>query len=144
MLRSSFCVLAGFSVAILLVGCDSSTPGVSVKVSVASQKVKLEDTDNIEVVFTPEGKGEPAGAAGSFKTQPLTATRGTAPGVVPGKYKLTVKVTPYAGMAPQRDQVMAEFNKRFDATNSKLNYEVTADKEQAVSIDLDANTVTKK
>jgi hypothetical protein len=132
-------------VAVPLVGCGGAAAGNAVEVTVSSTKMKLEDTDSIEVVFTPEGQADPATATGSAKDQPLKAGRSDAPGVVPGKYKLIVRITPYAGMAPQqRVEAIKEFNKQFEATTSKLSYEVTADANQSIVIDLDANTVTKK
>lgn len=145
MTRLRFCTLiVGLIGCLALAGCGGPT-GSNVSVTVVSPKMKLEETDNIAVTFTPDGSGEPATATGSFKELPLVASRSNKPGVIPGKYKLTVVITPYAGMAKaDRVQYIKDFNKGFDASASKLTYEVTADPNQSITIDLGANTVTKK
>jgi len=131
--------------ATLLTGCGDGVSRSTVKVTVNSTKVKLEDTDAIAVVFTPDGSGETALASGEARKQPLTANPSAkeAKGVTPGKYKLTVQVTPYAGMAqPAHEAAVKELSSRFDANNSKLTCEVASGKEQTLTIDLDAGTVT--
>lgn len=138
-------LFTGLLVASLLCGCDSAPTGSAVKVTVASQKLKLEETDSVEVIFTPQGTGTPATANGSVKDQPLAAGRGETPGVLPGKYTLSVRITPYAGMAtPQRVDAITESLKQFEPNKSTLTYEVTSEKEQAITVDLDANAVKKQ
>lgn len=130
---------------VAFVGCGDGVTRSEVKVNITSSKVKLEETDSISVGFTPEGEGEIAMASGSARELPLTANPSgkEAQGVAPGKYKLTVAITPYAGMSqPGHDQAVQELSNRFDATNSKLTYEVAAGKQQTITIDLDAGTVT--
>lgn len=141
--RASMAVVSLF-VATLFCGCGGAPAGSTVKVTVASSKIKLEDTDSIEVIFTPEGTAKAATAIGSAKDQPLTAGRPDAPGVLPGKYQLGVRITPYAGMAPpERVQAISSLNDALSGSAASRTYEVTADKEQSITIDLDANTVTK-
>jgi hypothetical protein len=152
MARLPTCLLlaCGLFIAPLLSGCGGGSDGSVVKVSVTSSKVKLEDTDAVEVIFIPQGT-PPAGAPtnatvnGSIKDQPIPAGRGEIPGVLPGKYNLTVRITPYAGQAaPERVNAINELNKALEAGNSTRTYEVVAGQEQTITIDLDSNTVTKK
>lgn len=141
--RASMAVVSLF-VATLFCGCGGAPAGSTVKVTVTSSKIKLDDTDSLEVIFTPEGTGTPATAIGNAKDQPLTAARGEMSGVLPGKYQLGVRVTPYAGMAPpDRVQSIERLNEVLAGSAASRTYEVTADKEQSITIDLDSNTVTK-
>jgi len=148
MTRLQFCFLAcGLVAASLLSGCGGPPAGSTVKVSVASTQVKLDDTDSLEIVFNPADKGTAATGSGSAKDQPLTVARvgEGAVGVLPGRYTVTVRITPYAGMAPpERVAMITEFNKTLDSGAANRTVEVTADKEQSFTIDLDSNTVTKK
>src|SRR5262245_45785423 len=137
------CGLVLVFVSFSLSGCggDGKVAGAKLKVSVHSTKLK--ETDAISVTFNPDGGGELASANGTMKSQPFECLRaGNAPGALPGKYKLSVNVTPYAGMdPPARQQEIANFSKQFTPANTKLSYEVTSDKEQSIDIDLDAQTV---
>ena len=131
---------------IVLTGCGDGVSRSAVKVTVTSSKVKLEDTDSISVGFVADGAGgENALASGNPHKQPLTArpqaSEGT--GVKPGKYKVTVQVTPYPGLSQaEHQQELQQISSQYDPTNSKLMYEVVGGKEQSVTIDLDAGTVT--
>jgi hypothetical protein len=128
-----------------LTGCGDGVSRSVVKVTGASTKVKLDPTDAVSVGFTPEGAGETALAGGEARVQPFTVKSSAkdATGVAPGKYKLTVSITPYAGMAqPAHEQEVKELSSQYNAANSKLTYEVVAGKEQSITIDLDAGTVT--
>jgi len=127
-----------------ILGCGGPPAASKVKVTVASSKVKIEDTDSINIGFIPDGSGAAAAAIGSFKDQPLTANGSNSIGVMPGKYKLSVTIRPYQGMAPERVQAMKAFSAQFDVATTPLTCEITADPEQAIAIDLDAKTVTKK
>jgi hypothetical protein len=131
---------------IALTGCGDGVSRSAVKVTVTTSKAKLDDTDSITVVFVAEGSGgENALANGNPNKQPLTAKpqAGEGTGVKPGKYKLTVQLTPYAGMGtPEHHQQLQQISSQYDPTNSKLTYEVVAGKEQTITIDLDAGTVT--
>ena len=146
--RLQFCFFAcGLIVASVLSGCGGPPAGSTVKVSVASTKVKLDDTDSLEIVFNPMDKGTPATGSGSVKDLPLPVSRvgEGAAGVLPGKYSVTVRITPYAGMAPpDRVAAITAFNANLDSTAANRMVEVTADKEQSFTIDLDSDTVTKK
>jgi hypothetical protein len=129
---------------IVLSGCGDGVSRSSVKVTVTSSKVKLEDVDSISIGFVADG-GENALASGNPNKQPLTARpqAGEATGVKPGKYKITVQITPYPGMAtPEHAQQLQQLSSQYDATNTKLTHEVVAGKEQSITIDLDAGTVT--
>ena len=138
----------GLLAAVALVGCGGSK-GQTLQVTVVPPStMKLEDTDEIAVAFVPaDGSGQSAAGGGNFKSQPFAVTR-TAPGttgVVPGKYKITVKITAYAGMGKaDRAQKLEDFSKAYNADASKLVYEVTADPNQSIAINLENSTVTKK
>jgi hypothetical protein len=131
----------------VLTGCGDGVSRSVVKVNVTSTKVKLDDTDSISVGFTPEAAGgETAVAGGEARKLPLLvkASAKDATGVAPGKYKLTVSISPYAGMAnanPAHAPELKALSDQFDAKNSKLTYEVVAGKEQTITIDLDTGTV---
>ena len=66
-------------------------------------------------------------------------------GLPPGKYKITVEAAPYSSGpdADQRRAVWNAMNKLYNTTNSKLDYEVTTDPTQTITIDLVKGTVTK-
>jgi hypothetical protein len=137
-------LLPGLLAFSLLIGCGGTPAGSDVQVRVTSTAVPLDETDSIEVVFVPEGEGQSATASGSAREQPLKAFRTDAAGVAPGRYKVVVRVTPYAGMAPpQRVAATEQLNKQFEHATTPLRYEVTADKEQAITINLDDQSVTK-
>jgi len=127
-----------------IIGCGGPPAASAVKVTVVSSKVKLEDTDSINVSFEPDGSGATAAASGSAKDQPLMAKGSNSTGVMPGKYKLAVKISPYQGQAPERVRAMGEFSQQFAVATTPLKCEITAEPEQAITIDLDAKTVTKK
>lgn len=149
MTRLAFCCVIAASMfgLTVLTGCGDGVSRSSVKVTVTSSKVKLEDADSISIGFIAEGGegGENALASGNPNKQPLTARpqAGESTGVKPGKYKITVQITPYPGMAtPQHSQQLQEISSQYDGTNTKLTHEVVAGKEQSLTIDLDAGTVT--
>lgn len=129
----------------VLTGCGDGVSRSVVKVSVSSSKVKFDDTDSISVAFTPEGTGDIASASGNPNKQPFTVGTSSkeVQGIAPGKYKVTVAITPYAGMSqPAHDQAVRELSARYSTENSKLTHEVVAGKEQSITIDLDAGTLT--
>jgi len=144
----SLALLATGLVTVALAGCGGAAKGNNVKATVVPPStMKLEDTDEIAIAFVPTDGSASAAGSGNFKSQPIAITR-TAPGttgVVPGKYKITVKITPYAGMGKSdRTQKLEDFSKAYNAEATKLTYEVTGEPEQSISINLENSTVTKK
>jgi len=108
--------------------------------------VKLAENDTVSVGFVPAGGGQGItakfnNADQSFNFEQTAETLG---GIPPGKYKIVVKVTPYAGMpgSDKRKSALDPLNKKFDADASPLTYEV-APGENKVVIDLTKGTVTK-
>src|SRR5437660_12457949 len=84
---AAFCLFA-------VVGCSGKKP-VTVKGNVLLPKwnnVKLAEQDLIQVTFDPEAKGgTPVGAKASLTDGSFSAQ------AAPGKYKVSVKITPYPG-----------------------------------------------
>jgi hypothetical protein len=131
---------------LLLTGCG---PGKGTPVSgklILPPGVKTESNDSIEVVFSPED-AKMRGATAKVNSSDLTFTVDSAEtkGVLPGKYKVTVKITPYMGQqgSDKRAMALEPMNKNFDLKNSKLTYEVTAGTEHKITIDLTKGTITK-
>jgi hypothetical protein len=126
---------------LFLVGCgDATTPRkVTVKVVLPSD-TKLQDTDTLVVVFTPEGNGTAVTAQGNAKDGTFTTE------VLPGKYKLSVGVQPYPGSKDdekRRESFDKKLNKQYSAGSTKLSYEVTGDSSQSITLDLATGTVKK-
>jgi len=113
---------------------------------VLPNNVKLEKTDAVQITFVPE---DPKNLAGIAKLTPpdlaFVVKNSTGKGVSTGKYKIAVKITPYAGMPESEKRALSfePINKFFAVSKSKLSYEVTQDAEQAVTVDLIKGTVTK-
>jgi len=147
-------VLLFFGVALLAsAGCG---PGKGTPVSgkvVLPGKMTFEKDDSVEIVFIPEDakkRGATVFATASGKSSDVSFTNlntAETTGVLPGKYKVTVKVTPYAGAPGSNERKRAfddAINKQYDAIVSKLTYEVAAGSEpQTITIDLGKGTVTK-
>lgn len=104
--------------------------------------VKMEPNDSGGIRFIPAGKTGKVAAAG---LDPKTLTF-TAKDVQPGKYKVGLTLDAYPGPArDKRQKVFEDLGKRYNPdSTSPLTYEVTADPEQSIVIDLSKNTVTKK
>jgi hypothetical protein len=145
-------LLALIGLALLVVlGCG---PGKGTVVSgkvVLPSGVTFEKDDQVAVTFTPDDPKLKRGAAGSGqasgKVSEVTFTANTSEttGVLPGKYKIMVKITPYAGFPgseTRKKQLDDAFNKKYDTTTT-LSYEVTAGAANNITIDLGKGTVTK-
>ena len=144
MLRTMRAVLVvGTALCLLvLVGCGGKKP-VTVKGTIELPKtlnVKLAEQDVIKVGFEPETKGqEGVGATASATSRSFTAQ------VPPGKYKISVSITPYPGSegSEKRKEQLSMLNRAFSPSNTKMTYDVTADHEQTITIDLSTGTVKK-
>lgn len=123
-----------------LLGCGSSK-GVSVTGKLVFPKdVKLEKDDQVAITFLSQDPTHPGGT-GIVNVEELTfVAQGTGgAGLAPGKYTVTVQITPYAGgpgSAKRAQQLNDGFNQAYNAKNSKLSYEVPAGGEQHITLDL--------
>ena len=137
------------SVAICLLalsGCGGKKP-VTVKGKlVLPSTMKLAETDIVQISFVPQEEKGLAGSAKPSLTDLSFVVKDTnGKGVVPGKYKVTVKFDAYAGMkdGQKRADAMKPINDSYGLLKSKLTYEVTLDEEQNITVDLIKGTVTK-
>lgn len=139
----------GFCVAALLAltGCGPGKGSVVTGKIVLPKDIKLEKDDQVSINFIPEGDAKYA-AAGSANGSDLSFTIATGTvGVQPGKYKITVSITPYPNPnlkeSEKRNRTLNDgFNKQFDKTATKLSYEVVSG-DNNITIDLQNNTVKK-
>jgi len=131
---------AAVALAFLPAGCGGKKPVNVTGKLVLPSKFKLKDTDTIQLIFVPDDKTDTTAVATVEKTGEFKSST-----VVPGKYKVTVKVDPYAG-EPGNDKRQKEFegfNKAHDLANSKLTYDFTSDSNQSITIDTEKDTITK-
>jgi hypothetical protein len=150
MLRSllSRSLLASFGVVLFLAaGCGPSKGAPVTGKVVLPANLKPADEDSVEVSFFPDDGKNKRGATAMAKPPGLTFTANSSEtkGVLPGKYKIAVKVTPYMGSPGSQDRKLKfddAINKAYDATSTKLTYEV-APGAQSITIDLTKGTVTK-
>jgi hypothetical protein len=135
-------LLVAACLALLLVtGCSERTVTVDGKV-VLPPAIKLAKDDAVSITFLPEAPGKKAVTA-NFSTTDSTFV---ANGLTTGKHKITAKFDPYPGL-PDSAKRLAAFegiNKKFDQTNSPLNYEVSNEAKQSITIEFDKGTVTKR
>jgi len=153
LLSRSLLVLFGVALfASLGCGPGKGTP-VSGKV-VLPRSMAFEKDDQVEVTFIPTDGKVKRGATISIpapgKSSEVTftgANTSETTGVLPGTYKIAVKVTPYMGAPGSQDRgrIFADsVNKKYDPDVSKLTIDIPASTEtQNLTIDLGAGTVTK-
>ncbi len=132
---------------VLLAGCGdpvATTNKVSGKVTLPAglKLVKTGDSkDSIMLTFMPTD-GDKGGGGGNVNLDDLTFGPVS---VGPGKYKIVAVISGYPGGAdPKRVSALETLSKSFDHQNSKLEYTVTAEKEQAIVVDLAKGTVSKQ
>jgi len=144
MLRSRvpFFALVGLVAAL---GCGGPK-GVNVSGKITPPSgVKWVDTDNIEVRFVPDDPKAKSASA----TFPAKDPSFSLKDVPPGKYKVAVTITPYAGEkdSDKRKRALDPVNKKFDEAATKLQFEVPggsgANSTISVTVDLAKETVTK-
>ncbi len=148
---SHFLLVPFFASLLAVAGCSppKGTP-VSGKLLLPSG-TSLEKDDVVEITFRPEGDAKSASgnvsATEKSSSVAFTAkTAGIPTGVLPGKYRIGVKITPYAGMPKSNDRkrVLDEgLNQKFNVEKSPLTCEVTADLQNDFTIDLDKGNVKK-
>jgi hypothetical protein len=147
-MRSIWKLISGLTLGaclLLLPGCGGGGQVVSGKV-VFPPNLTLKPDDTISIVFEPENS---SGKAGTGHVSPddkaFTANGPNGGGIPPGKYTVTVLITPYMGHPDynKRAKMVEEFNKKYGSAPSRLTYEVTSDSSQSVTVDLAKGTVTK-
>jgi hypothetical protein len=124
---------------VVLAGCSK---GVTVSgTTVFPSDLKLEKTDAVEIIFVPETKGALVPVVSFIPDDKTLVARQ----VLPGKYKIAVKITPYMGLpeSAKRVKEFEGFNKTFDRSTTKLAYEATSDGNQSIVLDLAKGKVTK-
>jgi hypothetical protein len=96
--------------------------------------------DGLSLGFEPEAEGgKPVGAVVNPADLSFVAKE-----VLPGKYTLTVFVTPYSNQAGNRAMAIKEFNDAHSKAPTKLTCEVTSDPDQSFTVDIAKGKVTKK
>jgi len=135
--------LVAASLALLLaLGCggDSKPVRVTGKL-VLPDKVKVAETDSINIVFAPEGEAKGTGGSATVNPKDLTFS-GEVP---PGKYKVGVTITPYAGMkdTEARTKQLQQQIGAFNTGATPLRYEVTSDSGQSFTVDLSKPAISK-
>lgn len=127
----------------MFIGCGEiagKVVNVSGKVILPSQ-IKLEDQDSIELRFAAEsfdGPGKGAATSVSAKDLSFSATN-----VPSGKYKIVIKVQPYAGTPGSNKRMLQlePFNKANDLYQTKLTVEIGSQDVKEMVIDLDKKSV---
>jgi hypothetical protein len=125
---------------LLLIGGCSKKPVTLTGKLVLPPNIKLHDTDNVQINFAPVEVGEPNAGAAFTKSDMSFVCKN----ITPGKYKVSVMLSIYKG-TPDSEKREYEF-KMFNKTHSQdmnLNFEVTSDPEQSVTIDLVNGKVKK-
>jgi len=123
---------------ITLVGCGAKPIPVKGKV-VLPQNVTLAQDDSAELRFVNEDpKGKSAATTLSNSDASFAAN------VIPGKYKIVLRITPYPGKptSKQREQGLEPVNNAFSEKNSKVIGDVSDKSDQSVTIDLVKGTVS--
>ncbi len=141
--------VAALAIFVLSTGCGG--PGKGIPVSgklVLPKNLKLQKDDSVSIMFVPDGGDVTRSASGKFNADDLTFVADTSEttGVLPGKYKITITITPYQGTPGSEArvrQINDGINKQFDETMTKLSYEVTSGGPNNITIDLEKKTVTK-
>jgi hypothetical protein len=145
-----FLALCG-AVLLSLTGCSPPKGTLVSGTLILPKGASFEKDDSVEITFRPEGDAKSAigSAIATEKSSSVTftaKTAGIATGVLPGKYKIGVKITPYLGMPNSRDRkrIFDEgLNKKYEVSKSPLTCEVTGDSQNEFTIDLDKGTVKK-
>lgn len=131
---------------LVFAGCGGSKKGPTIKGTVVlPPNVKLAENDSATITFAGSGEGTKQFAT-PINVADLTfqASGPTGKGVIPGEYKIAVRLQPYAGGKSQHKPACDAINDKYSSGNSNLSYKVTEDPEQSITVDLTKGTVTKK
>jgi hypothetical protein len=129
-----------------LSGCGGQA--VSVKGTlVLPPKLTLLETDQVAISFQPADSKEGGGGTGVYTPadKSFIVKSADGKGLPPGKYEVSVRITPYPGSADseKRAALFSELNTKY-ASGAGLTYDVTDEATQNIVIDLDKGTITKK
>jgi hypothetical protein len=129
---------------LILPGCGS---GATLQGTVTfPPEMQLNDNDSVLISFVPEDLKGPTFPAVFLQGANSFVAEGVAKkGLLPGRYKIVVEVHPYPGRpdSAERSAFFAQFNQSYMAGVTPLNYEVTPESTQTITIDLVHRTVTK-
>ena len=131
-----------------VVGCGGGRPTVKGTLTLPPT-VQLKDNDSVQVMFIPADPNAKEVGAGIATYDPANKTfvakAADGKGLVPGKYKVSVSITPYPGSedsgSTRADDIA---NALSNAANANLTYEVTSDYSQTIDVDLVNGKITKK
>jgi hypothetical protein len=128
-------------------GCGGGKKTVEVRGKVVlPPDVQLAEGGILKVVFSNEDPSKPGASGNCSKDLTFTLSSPDKKGVVPGKFKVTLQMTPPMGSPDFKAQADAvkSFNRRYGMTDSKLTCEVINAPTQSIVIDLTNNTVRKE
>jgi hypothetical protein len=136
----SCCVL--LSTSLVMLGCGGPKPvNLEVKV-VFPSSIKVEEKDSIQVRFIGEGDLQGKGGAGLASPSSLSFTSKE---LLPGKYKVSVQLSPYAGIpgSDKRSRALEPFNESFGEKKTPLSVDIGPEPEQKITVDLAKKSVSK-
>jgi len=140
LVRFALCAVPVFAIAL---GCGSSVKTIEVKGKIVlPSSVKLTETDDVRVDFLPEAAATANSGGTASATGPDLNFTIKAP---PGKYKVSVNVKGYPGEknSEKREREINNVIGTFQSGSSSLRYEVTADENQTITIDLAKGAISK-
>jgi hypothetical protein len=131
---------------LVLSGCGKG--GVKLKGTlVLPPGLQLNDTDSVTISFVPEGTQGPV-YTGAFSPgdNSFVVNGPTSKGISPGKYKVAMGLRPSPGSSDEKARSNLfndKVNTKYNATATKLIYEVTEESSQTITIDLAMGTIAK-
>ena len=148
-MRRPLSALASASLSLVLLaaaGCGPNRAAITGTL-VLPPNVQLNDSDSVEILFHPAEAGAmPATAKVNNADRTFTVKTADGYNVPPGKYKVTVRIVPYSAASADPRKVAfdnAVNNVYGTEAATKLEYEVTGDAKQAITIDLAQGKITK-
>jgi len=139
-MRTTWASIALFLALGLLAGCGKSKPTQPITGKlILPQKMKLTETDAVDLTFQPEDIQATGGTA-TVNIKDMTFS--TAAAV--GKYRVVIEVKPYPGQkdSEKRAREFESFNGAHNGRSSPIYYEVT-EGAQTITIDAASDKVTK-
>jgi hypothetical protein len=104
-------------------------------------KVNLQESDLVQINFVSDVKEVKGRTALFSKENKSFVCKQLTPGA---KYKITVVMGCVPGPeSAKRAKELEPINKMYDASSSKLSYQLTDDSQQSIALDLEKGTVTK-